>query len=40
MNYKLALIVSSIICFALAAFGETHAPWIPIGLGLFAASHI
>ena len=40
MNLSKGLILASVICFAVAAFGVTSVPLVAIGLALFAAGHL
>jgi len=40
MTISKALILASVICFSVAAFGVHGAALIPIGLALFASGHL
>jgi hypothetical protein len=40
MTISKALILASVICFAVAAFGVTSVPLVAIGLALFASGHL
>ena len=40
MSVSVLLLVAAIVCFVLAALSVGGAPFVPIGLALFAAAHL